>query len=452
MADGIEALLKNGMSLADARAQVGREQGWGDQYLYGPGGSIVDPTTNLTYIDNGDGTYKTYDNDPAANDSPAAYNGRTYQLVDNTGKNIGSGKLSGYKNGDMFSDYGPFAMLLAGMAPAVVAAGAAGAGASAVNGFDSGAMQALIDSAPGAATEAATSAASTIAPEVAANGSWDVLPEATTNAANTAATTTAASQTAGPIADKAWLDGTTRLGANAIDGALDTSALSSATTSAGANAAVLNMAKDLGYSQSFLPWIADKLGIDVSTLRDAGSLGGVLNAGKSLLGLGGDGNSGGLGSLLPLLLLLGLATSRSGGTAASKGMPIPKYSGGARVAMPGSNNPRVPGAAAPVYFQPMNMQKMAAGGLADIASTQSRLLRGPGDGVSDSIHTQLDDGTPLHVARGEYVVDARTVSELGNGSTDAGAEKLDAMVKRVHAARSKAKIGKDSGAERHMPA
>jgi len=50
------------------------------------------------------------------------------------------------------------------------------------------------------------------------------------------------------------------------------------------------------------------------------------------------------------------------------------------------------------------------------------------------------------------VVDARTVAELGNGSTDAGAERLDEMRKRVHQKRRKAGVGQDSKAYKTLPA
>ena len=59
---------------------------------------------------------------------------------------------------------------------------------------------------------------------------------------------------------------------------------------------------------------------------------------------------------------------------------------------------------------------------------------------------------PARLARGEYVVDARTVAELGNGSTDAGAERLDEMRKRVHQKRKKAGVGQDSKAYKTLPA
>ena len=83
---------------------------------------------------------------------------------------------------------------------------------------------------------------------------------------------------------------------------------------------------------------------------------------------------------------------------------------------------------------------------------EGRFLQGPGDGTSDSIPANIGGTQPARLADGEFVVDARTVSELGNGSSKAGAKKLYAMMERVHSARKKAKRGKDSNAERHLPA
>jgi hypothetical protein len=92
---------------------------------------------------------------------------------------------------------------------------------------------------------------------------------------------------------------------------------------------------------------------------------------------------------------------------------------------------------------------MAAGGLAALASggESGRYLRGEGDGVSDHIPAQLQDGSPAKLADGEFVVPARVVSELGNGSSEAGARKLYAMLDRVEARARKAKRGKPSGAD-----
>ena len=80
-----------------------------------------------------------------------------------------------------------------------------------------------------------------------------------------------------------------------------------------------------------------------------------------------------------------------------------------------------------------------------------RLLRGPGDGVSDSIPAQFTNGRPARLADGEFVLDARTVSEIGNGSTEAGARKLYAMLDRIHKARKRAGRGQPSNADKYLP-
>ena len=100
--------------------------------------------------------------------------------------------------------------------------------------------------------------------------------------------------------------------------------------------------------------------------------------------------------------------------------------------------------------QTQQLVKKASGGLTALAG--GRFLQGPGDGTSDSIPAVIANKQPARLADGEFVVDARTVSELGNGSSKAGAQKLYKMMDRVHAARKKAGRGKDSKAERFMPA
>jgi len=89
-------------------------------------------------------------------------------------------------------------------------------------------------------------------------------------------------------------------------------------------------------------------------------------------------------------------------------------------------------------------------------SDGGRLLRGPGDGVSDSIPATIGERQPARLADGEFVVPARIVSEIGNGSTEAGARKLYAMMDRVQKARRKT-MGKDrvaanTRAEKLLPA
>jgi len=104
------------------------------------------------------------------------------------------------------------------------------------------------------------------------------------------------------------------------------------------------------------------------------------------------------------------------------------------------------------------------GGIADLAghynlggySDGGRLLKGPGDGVSDDIPATIGHGQPARLADGEFVIPARIVSEIGNGSTDAGARELYKMMDRIQAGRKKTvgkdQVAKNSKAVRHLPA
>lgn len=107
----------------------------------------------------------------------------------------------------------------------------------------------------------------------------------------------------------------------------------------------------------------------------------------------------------------------------------------------------------------MGGMSYAGGGLGTLGgfSDGGRLLKGPGDGVSDSIPATIGrKQQPARLADGEFVVPARIVSELGNGSTDAGARKLYAMMDRVQRARGKTtgknKVAANSRADKYLPA
>lgn len=123
--------------------------------------------------------------------------------------------------------------------------------------------------------------------------------------------------------------------------------------------------------------------------------------------------------------------------------------------------PVTPAAPAESVAAPVNpndnlfVDKYAAGGIANLGgySDGGRLLKGPGDGVSDSIPAMIGKRQPARLADGEFVIPARIVSELGNGSTEAGARKLYAMMDRIKKARSKAKnIAADTKSDKHLPA
>jgi hypothetical protein len=100
-----------------------------------------------------------------------------------------------------------------------------------------------------------------------------------------------------------------------------------------------------------------------------------------------------------------------------------------------------------------DIEEAAAGGSIGGYSDGGRMLKGPGDGMSDSIPATIGKRQPARLADGEFVVPADVVSHLGNGSTDAGAKRLYGMMDRVR----KARTGKKSQAraikaDKYMPA
>jgi hypothetical protein len=93
---------------------------------------------------------------------------------------------------------------------------------------------------------------------------------------------------------------------------------------------------------------------------------------------------------------------------------------------------------------------MGLGGYA--AGGNPRLLKGPGDGMSDNIPATIAGKQPARLADGEFVIPADVVSHLGNGSTEAGAKKLHRMMTQVRKARTgNPKQGKQINPNKYMP-
>ena len=89
----------------------------------------------------------------------------------------------------------------------------------------------------------------------------------------------------------------------------------------------------------------------------------------------------------------------------------------------------------------------------DIYMAAGRYLSGGGDGMSDSIPATINDRQPARLADGEFIVPADVVSDLGNGSSNAGAKKLYAMMNKIRKARhGTTKQPPEVKAERTMPA
>ena len=99
--------------------------------------------------------------------------------------------------------------------------------------------------------------------------------------------------------------------------------------------------------------------------------------------------------------------------------------------------------------------QFAGGGIADLGgySDGGRMLKGPGDGMSDNIPATIAGKQPARLANEEFVIPADVVSHLGNGSSEAGAKQLYKMMDRVRQARTGKKAqGKQIKAAKLMPA
>jgi hypothetical protein len=98
--------------------------------------------------------------------------------------------------------------------------------------------------------------------------------------------------------------------------------------------------------------------------------------------------------------------------------------------------------------------RYAEGGISDLGgySDGGRMLKGPGDGMSDNIPASIADKQPARLANEEFVIPADVVSHLGNGSSEAGAKQLYKMMDRVRQARTgNKKQGKQIKPAKYMP-
>jgi hypothetical protein len=125
----------------------------------------------------------------------------------------------------------------------------------------------------------------------------------------------------------------------------------------------------------------------------------------------------------------------------------------------GQLNLRPPGAQAAAAGSSLDPEMAAQGGIMHsslggyAAGGNPRLLRGPGDGMSDNIPATIANKQPARLADGEFVIPADVVSHLGNGSTEAGAKRLHEMMNKVRKARTgNQKQGKQINPNKFMPA
>jgi hypothetical protein len=178
----------------------------------------------------------------------------------------------------------------------------------------------------------------------------------------------------------------------------------------------------------------------------------------------GSGSGSGLGGILGLMALMSMMNKGNAAPVSTATIPELKAT---RSQLPydvnktgvNPNTPYRPGQGGVNYFSPTTY-KAAGGGIKSIEQSDlggysdgGRLLKGPGDGVSDSIPAIIGRKQPARLANGEFVIPARIVSELGNGSTDAGAKRLYEMMARVQKARRNTKnVAANTKAAKYLPA
>lgn len=85
-------------------------------------------------------------------------------------------------------------------------------------------------------------------------------------------------------------------------------------------------------------------------------------------------------------------------------------------------------------------------------ATKGRYLSGNTDGMADEIPTSIDGEQDAALSHGEFVIPADVVSHLGNGNSEAGADKLHQMMDRIRKARTgNSEQGKQINPDKFMP-
>ena len=82
------------------------------------------------------------------------------------------------------------------------------------------------------------------------------------------------------------------------------------------------------------------------------------------------------------------------------------------------------------------VQKVQAGDIPSAMQEGDGMVEGAGDGMADMIPASMEGDQDVLLSDGEFVVPADVVSGIGNGSSDAGADKLENMMDRVRKLRT----------------
>lgn len=98
--------------------------------------------------------------------------------------------------------------------------------------------------------------------------------------------------------------------------------------------------------------------------------------------------------------------------------------------------------------------KYATGGILALAKGGApRYLSGATDGMADKIPARIDGKQEARLSHGEFVIPADVVGHIGNGNSEAGAQRLYEMMDRIRKARTGTpKQGKQINPNKFLPA
>lgn len=112
------------------------------------------------------------------------------------------------------------------------------------------------------------------------------------------------------------------------------------------------------------------------------------------------------------------------------------------------------GTAASKVIETTPPPKYATGGILALAKGgEPRYLSGATDGMADKIPARIDGKQEARLSHGEFVIPADVVGHLGNGNSEAGAQRLYSMMDRIRKARTgTTKQGKQVNPDKFLPA
>ena len=104
-----------------------------------------------------------------------------------------------------------------------------------------------------------------------------------------------------------------------------------------------------------------------------------------------------------------------------------------------------------INLLPVPKASLAHGGVATLA--KGRYLNGATDGMADQIPANIEGKQEARLSHGEFVIPADVVSHLGNGNSEAGAQRLYDMMDKIRKARTGTpKQGKQINPDKFIPA